>query len=101
MIHKSSVDPLNLEKRKLLDTLVFDSQSLERIRHATETLRLEIPFLNERLKAFSSEVRFQERLRKEHLLRKRETIQRRKKLASEISRLRNRIQATQRQLEKS
>jgi hypothetical protein len=53
--------PLNLGKRKMLDTLVFDSRSLERLCRAAETLRLEIPFLNERLKAFSSEVRLQEK----------------------------------------
>jgi hypothetical protein len=92
---------LNLGKRKLLDALVFDSGTLERLCHQSQTLQNEISFLNERVKSFGKEVLFQRRMRREHLLRKTEVIARREKLAAEISRLRSRIRVTQRQLEGS
>ena len=88
-----------MKKRKLLETLVFDSRTLEKLRYESETLRNEIPFLNERVKSFGKEILFQRKMRREHLLRKSEIIGHMKKLTAEITKLRRRIRVTQKQLE--
>jgi len=62
---------LKLGKRKLLDTLVFDSGTLERLCDQSETLQNEISFLNEQVKRFGKEVLFMRKMRREHLLGKR------------------------------
>jgi hypothetical protein len=89
---------LKREKRKLLETLVFDSGTLERLCHQSETLQNELSFLNVRVKSFGKEILFQRKMRREDLLRKTEVTARKKKLAAEISQLRSRIRVTQRLL---
>jgi hypothetical protein len=89
---------LKLDRKKLLDLLVEQVRTLERVSVEAERLRLEIEHLSGRLKSVYGDILFMRKMKQRHSLQRSDIIRYRKKLLRQLLQTRKKISQTKRAL---